>query len=75
MDPRDLFVGGLAIVMGVSLIVVAALGSEAPFRLPKLRWLESQIGRGPSRATLAAIGLGLVVLGALIAAGVSPSGD
>lgn len=74
MDPQDLFVGGLAIAMGVGLIVAAALGSEAPFRLPKLRWLESKIGRGRSRLALAALGLVLIALGALIAAGVSLSG-
>ena len=75
MDLKDLFVGGLAVAMGVGLVVVAALGSEAPFRLPKLRWLESRIGRGRSRLTLAALGLALISLGALIAAGVTLSGD
>lgn len=75
MELRDLFVGGLAIALGVGLVVVAAIGSDAPFRLPKMKWLESQIGRGGSRAFLAVLGAGLVVLGILIARGVSLSGE
>lgn len=75
MELRDLFVGGLAIAMGIGLVVVAAIGSDAPFRLPKLKWLESQIGRPGSRAFLAVLGVGLIVLGVLIARGVSLSGD
>lgn len=75
MDLRDLFVGSLAIAMGGGLIVVAAIGAEAPFRLPKLRWLESKIGRSSSRGVLAVLGAGLVVLGILIARGNSLYGD
>jgi hypothetical protein len=75
MDPKDLFVGGLAVAMGVGLIVVSAIGSNAPFLLPKLRWLEAKIGRGASRGFLAILGVGLIVLGLLIARGTSLYGD
>ena len=75
MELRDLFVGGVAIALGVGLVFVAAIGSDAPFRLPKMKWLESQIGRAGSRGFLAVLGAGLIVLGILIARGVSLSGD
>ena len=72
MDPKDLFVGGMAIVVGSLLLLAAAIGSNVPFQLPKLRWLEAKIGRGAARAVLAAIGTAVVAIGILIVVGWRP---
>lgn len=75
MNPQDLFVGGMAALVGALLALAAALGFDAPFQLPKMKWLEAKIGRGAARAFLVLLGAGLIVLGVLIAVGYRPFGE
>lgn len=73
MKPEDLFVGGLAILLGIAGIAAALVNSDASFRIAKAQWIERWGGRGAARAVYAVVGLLLVVLGIAIAAGFGPN--
>lgn len=69
MQRLDLLVGCVSAVFGLALIVGAALDGPWLMSLAKARALESAIGKTPARVALAALGLGLVAIGAMIASG------
>jgi hypothetical protein len=63
----DWFVGGVAIAIGAGALWGAASANRYVFEMPKLRLLESSIGKTPARAILALAGVGLITLGIGIA--------
>jgi hypothetical protein len=65
----DLFVATVAIVIGVWGVWSAWLANGRAYELPKVRWLEGQLGRGGVRCVLGVGGLLLVALGVAIAMG------
>lgn len=66
---RDILVGGVAIALGLGLAAAAWLDWEWYFQLAKPRWLVARLGRRAARTIIFAIGIGLVVLGSVIASG------
>ena len=72
MPMQDLFVGGVAIALGVLSIAMAILNSEAPFQLSMPRMMERQLGRGPARLLFGTLGLVLIVVGGAVIAGFEP---
>lgn len=66
---EDLFVGLVAIAVGGGLLAAAAANWSWYYSLPSARWLTSQMTRTGARLFHGLLGLGLIVLGILIAAG------
>ena len=73
MISQDLFVGGVAITLGLCMFLVAACNWEWFFSLRKAQWLEKRWGRGGVRCLYAVIGLGLIGLGVAISMGYAPN--
>lgn len=73
MNHTDLFVGSVAMGLGLLAIVAAASNWNACYQLDKVRWLEDQWGRSTLRWVYALVGLILFVLGIAIAAGLGPN--
>ena len=69
MNPQELLVGGLAILIGAVAIVAAATNWDDSFRLRLARVVDRRFGRGAARAFYALIGLTLIALGVAIAVG------
>ena len=73
MNPEELFVGVVAIALGV-LAVAAAIGNwDCCFQSAKVRWIETLGGRRTARAIYAFVGVALIVLGVAIALGFGPN--
>lgn len=65
----DLFVGAVAIAIGLFVMSAALFNWEWYYQLHKARWIESICGRGGARVFFGVLGLALIVLGAAIATG------
>lgn len=65
-------VGGVALTVGAIALTASVLNHEAFFRLAKVRMLEGLLGRTGARWACAALGCGLIVIGALIVSGKLP---
>lgn len=65
----DWIVGGVAILLGVALCFSAVTSSQRLFELPKIRWLESRLGRQATQAILAIIGVALLIVGITVTLG------
>ncbi|QDU93395.1 hypothetical protein [Lignipirellula cremea] len=72
LDP-DLFVGAVAIGVGVWALWSAFANLNSAFQLHKAQWLESLVGRMGARLVYAIVGLGLIALGVAIAMGFGPN--
>ena len=72
MIPQDWFIGGIAALLGLLFVVAATGNVEWYFQLRKIHRLEDRFGRKGARFTTVVVGLGLIVLGAAIAMGVTP---
>tara|TARA_B100002051_G_scaffold197236_1_gene187145 strand:- start:186 stop:416 length:231 start_codon:yes stop_codon:yes gene_type:complete len=69
----DLFVGGVATVLGV-IVLVGAIGNYSWwFALRKARWLDTRLGRQASRVLFSLMGIMLILLGLAIAGGFAPN--
>ena len=73
MNVPDLFVGGVAITLGVIVMVGGGGNSSWWFELRKARWLESRLGRTGARVLFAFCGAMLILLGLAIASGFGPN--
>jgi hypothetical protein len=73
MNLEELFVGGVAILLGLAGIVAAIGNWDRCYRSTKVRWIESLGGRAAARVFFALIGAFLIVLGAAIALGFGPN--
>lgn len=66
---QDLFVGISAIVFGCLLAIGALVNAAALMTLAKPRLLAEKLGGAPARWVIAAMGVALIAMGVLIAAG------
>ena len=73
MNPEELFVGSVALVLGVVGVVVAIGNWDACYQFSKVRWIESKGGRRTARAAYAVCGILLIILGIAIALGFGPN--
>jgi hypothetical protein len=69
MQRLDLLVGCVAAIFGLALLVGAAVDGSWLMSLAKARRLVDAIGKTAARLVLAALGLGLMAIGAMIASG------
>lgn len=69
MNMQDLFVGGVACVLGLGAVAAAVFNWDWFYRLKKAQWLEARCGRAGARWTFASIGLLLILLGVTVAYG------
>jgi hypothetical protein len=65
----DVFVGTVAVVIGLGSLVAAVTNHEFFYQFPKIRWIEQKGGRGAARAVYTLLGTLLIVLGAAVACG------
>lgn len=65
----DLFVGTVAIALGLFVSLSAVFNWDWYYQLHKARWIESICGRSGARVFFGVLGLVLIVLGAAIASG------
>ncbi|MCA9268746.1 MAG: hypothetical protein KDA41_09765 [Planctomycetales bacterium] len=72
MNAADLFVGGVAVGLGLAALLAAVLNIDVGFRLPKAQAIESRWGRRGARICYALLGAALLLLGAAIIAGYAP---
>lgn len=68
-DLADWFVGGVSAAIGATAVWQAIRPGERLFELPKLRWLAKRYGQKAARTMLGVLGVVLVILGIVIAAG------
>lgn len=69
MQRLDLLVGAISVLFGLFLACGAALDAPWLMALAKPRLLAGSIGKPATRLLLAAIGIGLIVLGIAVARG------
>ena len=66
----DAFVGGLAVVLGVVMVVLSWLNPPWLTAAPKFQYLTNSLGHVGGRVFLALLGFALIVLGLAFGAGV-----
>lgn len=70
---EELFVGSVAIALGLLALAAGVLSWQAAFELRTIQRLERRCGRNVTRAILALAGLALIALGVAIALGFGPN--
>ena len=75
MSFADLFVGSVALVLGIGALVAALFNLEAAFQLPTAQAIENRFGRKGARICFAVLGLLLVGLGCLALIGFAPNAE
>ena len=70
---EELFVGSVAVALGLMALGVAIFQWQAGYQLRTLQRIDRRWGRNVTRAVLALIGLGLIALGVAIALGFGPN--
>jgi hypothetical protein len=69
----DLFVGSVAITLGVAALFAAIANLGVFYQLTKIQWIERKGGRRAARITYVILGLLLVALGIAILMGFGPN--
>ena len=69
MYAEQLFVGGVAVVLGVLALTAAATNYDLYYQPRKIRWVEDRWGRSTARCVYLALGAFLCCAGVAIAAG------
>ena len=69
MMASDLFVGGVASVLGLVILLAGALNWQRSYAYRPARWIEAAYGRGLARVFYVLLGLGLIGLGVAISQG------
>ena len=69
MNRQDLFVAGLAMIVGILCLIAAFGNSDLFYRLHKIQWIESRWGRGTARFFYMVLGGCMFVLAVYIGAG------
>ena len=69
MDVADLFVGGVAVALGIGGLFAALANGDAYYSSAKIRWIERVAGGSFARILFALIGLALIAIGLAIAIG------
>jgi len=70
MTTEQVFVGSVAILLGLFAVVAAIHNHDWYFRLRKARWIEERWGRTPVRIIYGLLGITLIALGIGIAVGI-----
>lgn len=65
----DIFVGAVTIGLGLFVCSAAFFNWDWYYELQKARWIQSICGRTGARVFFGIFGIGLIVLGAIIASG------
>ena len=73
MQPRNIFVGLIAIAAGLSLIAIGVVNVQWYFRSWKMRWLDQRLGRSGIRLIVGLLGILLILLGIAIMGGFAPN--
>ena len=73
MTYQDVFVGSVAIALGVVGMLASICNWELCYRSWKTEWIESVGGRMAARAVYGLLGLGLISLGIAVALGFAPN--
>ncbi|MBP89359.1 MAG: hypothetical protein CMJ64_22045 [Planctomycetaceae bacterium] len=73
MTYQDLFVGAVAVSLGVLGLLASIRNWELCYRSWKTEWIKGVGGRLAVRAIYALLGLGLISLGLAIAGGFTPN--
>lgn len=66
---EDLFVGAVAILLGVFMLGSALTNWDWYYSVPTARWLQRRFGRTGARIVHTLLGFGLIVLGLAITQG------
>jgi hypothetical protein len=72
---EDLFVGGVAVLLGALALLAAILNRDWYYQLPKTRWIEKRWGRIGARVFYASVGLALLALGVCVILGLHQRGE
>mgnify|MGYP006966876820 CR=1 FL=1 len=73
MTTEQIFVGGIAIAIGLLSVVAGASNLDIFFQAKRFKWIETRGGRPIARALYAMIGVTLIGLGVAIAMGFAPN--
>ena len=72
MPWQDVFVGAVAICIGLFALLSAIFYKDWSYRLWIARWVEARYGRGGARVFYLILGVAMIVLGVAIAVGFGP---
>ena len=70
---QDVFVGAVAVGIGLFALLSAAFNWDWSYQLWKARWVESRFGRRGARIFYAILGVVMIALGVAIAVGLGPN--
>jgi hypothetical protein len=73
MEPQDVFVGAVAVAIGVFALLSAICNWNWSYQLWKARWVEARFGRRGARLFYTILGLAMIALGVAIACGFGPN--
>jgi hypothetical protein len=73
MAAQDIFVGAVALGIGIFAILSAVFNWDWSYQLWKARWVETRFGRRGARIFYAILGMVMIALGIAIAAGFGPN--
>ena len=73
MAMQDVFVGAVAICIGLFALLSAIFNWDWSYRLWKARWAEARFGRRGARVFYVILGLAMIALGVAIAVGFGPN--
>jgi hypothetical protein len=73
MAVQDVFVGVVAIGIGLFALLAAIFNWDWSYRLWKARWVEARFGRRGARVFYVILGLAMIALGVAIAVGFGPN--
>ncbi|MDX1944480.1 MAG: hypothetical protein SFU86_03665 [Pirellulaceae bacterium] len=69
MPHQDLFVGSVAVILGLSLLAGAVFDGRWLMQLAKPQWLAGSLGKGRARVAIGLVGAALIGIGVSIWSG------
>ncbi len=73
MALQDVFVGAVAVGIGLLAILSAAFNWDWPYQFWTARWVDSRFGRRGARIFYVILGIVMIALGVAIATGFGPN--
>ena len=74
MVGEQLFIGGVAVLLGLLASWASLSNHDRFYQLPKIRWLEDRWGRTTARVIYVILGVALLGLGAYVLLGMQRNG-